>query len=72
MSLNHTLVASLGTRAPITVFTGLPASNPLDVVFLPSKTISDVRLTADQVAVLSEQLRTSMQLMHTDMDVERS
>ena len=72
MSLNHTLVASLGNRAPITVFTGLPASNPLDVVFLPTKTISDVRLTADQVAVLSEKLRTSMQSMHKDMDVERS
>ena len=72
MSLNHTLVVSLGDRAPITVFTGLPASNPLDVVFLPTKTISDVRLTADQVAVLSEKLRTSMQSMHKDMDVERS
>ncbi len=72
MSLNHTLAVSLCNRAPITVFTGLPASNPLDVVFLPTKTMSDVRLTADQVAVLSEKFRTSMQLMHKDTDVERS
>jgi hypothetical protein len=72
MSLNHTLVVSLGTRVPITVFTGLPGINPLDVAFLPLKTLIDVRLTADQVAVLTEKLRASLQSMHKDMDCERN
>ena len=31
--LNHSVRPSLGDRAPITVFTGLPADNPLRTVF---------------------------------------
>ena len=71
MSLNHTLVTSLGNRAPVTVFTGLPASNPLDVGFLPPKTLSNVRLTADQLVALTENLRTSLQSMHSSIDSSR-
>jgi hypothetical protein len=71
MSINHTLVTTLGGQAPITIFTGLPASNPLDIVFLPPKAFSEIRMTAEQVAVLTENLRTSLQAMHKKIDSTR-
>ena len=60
MYINHTLVTALEAKA----FIGLPASNLLDIVFLPSKAFSEIRMTAEQVAVLTENLRTSLQAMH--------
>jgi hypothetical protein len=72
MSINHTLVTTLGGKAPITVFTGLPASNPLDIVFLPPKAFSATRLTAERIAELTENLRTSLQAIHKTVVRTRS
>ena len=36
--LNHTPRGSLGNRAPVTVFSGLPADNPLRLIVLPDRT----------------------------------
>ena len=72
MSINHTLVTTLGGQAPITIFTGLPASNPLDIVFLPPKAFSATRLTAERIAELTENLRTSLQAIHKTVVRTRS
>ena len=72
MSINYTLATTLGGKAPITVFTGLLASHPLDIVFLPPKASSETRLTAERIAELPENLRTSLQAIHKNIVSMRS
>ena len=43
MSLNHAAVPSLGNLAQVTVFTGLQASNPLDIVSLAPEVPASTR-----------------------------
>jgi transposase InsO family protein len=67
MSLNHTAVPSLGNLAPVTVFTGLPASNPLDIVSLAPVVPASTRVTPNKIGECTENLRNSLQNMHKEI-----
>ncbi len=69
MYINHTLVTVLGA---IKLFTGLPTSNPLDIVSLPPTVFSETHLTTEQMAVLTETFRTSLQALCKKIDSTRS
>ncbi|OWY97272.1 hypothetical protein PHMEG_00032249 [Phytophthora megakarya] len=67
-NLNHTPVQSLGGHAPVELFTGLPASSPLDAI-VDRRTHADPLLVVD-FACVSEQLgslRNSLHGMHKEV-----
>ena len=69
-SINNTASTMLNNLAPITVFLGRPASNPLDAVFsIRSGGIVDATKRSDAVNIgeLTNKLRTSMQVMHKEV-----
>ena len=68
MSLNHTAVPSLGNLAPVTVFTGLQASNPLDIVSLAPEVPASTRVSPNKICEIIENLRNSLQSMHKEID----
>jgi hypothetical protein len=68
MSLNHTAVPSLGNLAPVTVFTGLQASNPLDIVSLAPEVPASTRVTPNKIGEITENLKNSLQVMRKEID----
>ncbi|POM60741.1 hypothetical protein PHPALM_30355 [Phytophthora palmivora] len=67
-NLNHSAVASLADRAPVELFTGLPAPSMLDVVVVPVD--GDTRLeTFDSAAVAPhlDTLREHLATMHLEV-----
>ena len=64
-NLNHSPVPSLGGKAPVEVFTGLPASSPLAYTVIPgtSGTI-EVSMEPEAIAQKVERLRESLRDMH--------
>ena len=64
-SINHTPTALLGGRAPVTVFTGLPASRPLDLLLSDSGLQSSFpRPTSTALANKVAALESALQEMH--------
>ncbi|DBA00792.1 TPA: hypothetical protein N0F65_004697 [Lagenidium giganteum] len=63
--LNHTPVASLANKAPIEVFTGLPASSNLDVVINKDSLIEPAE--PRNIAVQVSKLRSSLEDMHKEV-----
>lgn len=65
-NLNQTIVPSLGNRAPIELFTGLPCPSPLDTIFVPSlekEGVVPVRDT-EKIKKAVNELRMSIMGMH--------
>ena len=73
-AINHTPTAALNGLAPITVFTGLPAGNPLDAVFFPHNNngISKPSSTGVDIVSLTEELRKSMDELHKGVKEKRA
>lgn len=71
--LENTVRASLGNRAPITVFSGLPADNPLRLIILPTtaktKLLNEVRALR---LMNTTSLQESLDQIHTDVAERRS
>jgi transposase InsO family protein len=60
-NINHSASSALGGYAPVTVMTGLPATNPLSVVFLPDACdFVDVSPSMEAVRVHVESAHTAM------------
>ncbi|KAE8951682.1 hypothetical protein PR002_g32902 [Phytophthora rubi] len=63
-SLNHTAVPSLGNKAPVELFTGLPCPTPLREFYLPDagelKEVPEI----DKIDEFLADLRASIQEMH--------
>jgi hypothetical protein len=72
-NLNHTPVASLGNRAPIELFTGLPNRNPLETV-LQAGAGKELRAPKDPRNFNKSlaRLRSNVQEMHREMVEQRS
>ncbi len=66
--LNHSKRPSLGNRAPVTVFTGLPADNPLRTILPPdtatAKTIDQIKLLRNMHI---ESTMKALKSMHRDV-----
>ena len=65
--LNHTPVRSLGGKAPVEAFTGLPAQSPFPCLYTPNGSIIETKVTADEIAIRTEALRMSLANMHRDI-----
>lgn len=63
-SLNHTAVPSLGNRAPVELFTGLPCPTPLKEFYLPDSDELQTIPVCDKIDNFLDKLRSSMQEMH--------
>jgi hypothetical protein len=60
-ALNHASLPSLGELASITVFTGLPAEKPLDVIRRKDhKKLIETRKTAEEIRALTASLRDAL------------
>ncbi|ETI44902.1 hypothetical protein F443_10417 [Phytophthora nicotianae P1569] len=74
-NLNHSAVPSLGGRAPVEMFTGLPCPSPLEVIFVDTdqgpKNIPVVKSSATFEQQLLE-LKESVQEMHRQMKDQRA
>jgi hypothetical protein len=75
-SLNHTPMASLNGLAPVTVFTGLAASTPLDAIFSPgtditSGLIDNSETVVDLVQNATTTLHESLSQMHKQLNTTR-
>ena len=64
-ALNQASIPSLGGVVPITVFTGLPAQNPLDVVWRKDQEkFIEARKTSEEIRALTGSLRGLLWEMH--------
>ena len=64
-ALNHASLPSLGGMLPITVFTGLPAQNPLDVIWRKDhEKFIETQKTAEEIGALTNSLRDALLEMH--------
>jgi hypothetical protein len=64
-ALNHACIPSLGGLAPITVFTGLPAQNPLDVIWRKDQEkFIETRKTAEEIRAVTHSSRDALLEMH--------
>ena len=72
-NLNHTPVASLGNRAPIELFTGLPNRSPLEMV-LQAGTKKELRVPKDprNFNKYLERLRSTIRTLHKEMVEQRA
>lgn len=70
-SLNHTAVPSLGNRAPVELFTGLPCPTPLREFYLPSTGEFKEVPTSDKINGFLDDLRNSIQAMHKVVEDQR-
>ncbi|OWZ15878.1 hypothetical protein PHMEG_00010406 [Phytophthora megakarya] len=71
-SLNHTPVPSLGGKAPVELFTGLPCPSPLYEFYNPeSKEMVHIPREAEKIDEFLATLRTSIQAMHKPVQDER-
>ena len=71
-SINHTITLHLGNRAPVTVFTGLAASGPLDAVYVPSNKITksgilSKRLHPTKIREITDKLNRSLVKLHKEV-----
>jgi hypothetical protein len=65
MVMNHSPSTALGGLSPVTVFTQLPPSSPLEAVFDPdSSSLRDVRVHVDKIRQRVEDLRTVITERH--------
>ncbi|KAJ8571240.1 hypothetical protein ON010_g5596 [Phytophthora cinnamomi] len=65
---NHTPVQSLAGRAPIEVFTGLPASSALDAIVVPaSSSANESVIELDNIDALLDRLRKSLHEIHREV-----
>jgi len=72
--LNHSKRPSLGNRAPVTVFTGLPPDNPLRTMLppqFPEQTCSLDFIQAQKV-VKVDQLAAALENIHRDVATRRT
>ena len=69
-ALNNYKSASLAGQAPITVFTGLPAYNPLAVVLQGSDAISfkQSKMKPDEVLALVTDIKESLEELHKKVE----
>lgn len=63
-NLNHTAVPSLGNRAPLELFTGLPCPTPLREFYLPEKDKLQTVPECEKIDEFLSKLRDSIQAMH--------
>lgn len=63
-SLNHTALPSLGNRAPVEIFTGLPRPTPLQDFYLPGSNELQTVPESDKIDEYLDKLRQSIQQMH--------
>ena len=72
-TLNHSVRPSLGNRAPVTVFAGLPADNPLRTVYpADSSKVQTIELTRARCLINAEALEFSLDAMHKDVSERRT
>ncbi|POM64929.1 Hypothetical protein PHPALM_19472, partial [Phytophthora palmivora] len=70
-SLNHTAVPSLGNRAPVELFTGLPCPTPLREFYLPSTGEFNEVPACDKIDRFLDDLRSSIRSMHKVVEDQR-
>ncbi|POM67432.1 Hypothetical protein PHPALM_16573 [Phytophthora palmivora] len=63
-NLNQSPVASLGHKTPLVLFTGLPATTPLDTCFFPGHSSTLVKVDLSKVDEFLQKLRRSLHEMH--------
>ncbi|KAG4062025.1 hypothetical protein PC123_g3134 [Phytophthora cactorum] len=63
-SLNNTVVSSLGSRAPVELFTGLECPTPLKEFYLPEKNELQTVPKCGKIDDFLDKLRGSIQAMH--------
>ncbi|KAE8884486.1 hypothetical protein PF003_g31408 [Phytophthora fragariae] len=70
-NLNHTELPSLGDKAPVELFTGLPPTSALDVIWNPHRSHDDEPIAVDlsEPAIVKrlDELRRSLQEMHKEV-----
>ncbi|GMF57879.1 unnamed protein product [Phytophthora fragariaefolia] len=70
-NLNHTQLPSLSDKAPVELFTGLPPSSALDVIWNPHRSHADEQVDVDlsKPAIVNrlDDLRHSLQQMHKEV-----
>ena len=68
-AINHRPQRRLAGHAPVTVMTGLPADNLIDVIFCNPKSlaISSVQIGSEQIAKSIENLQESLHIMHKEV-----
>ncbi|GMF52723.1 unnamed protein product [Phytophthora fragariaefolia] len=72
-SWNHTPVPSLGNKAPVELFCGLPIPSPLQLCFdSRQKKLLQLPEQPDAIATWLEQLRNSIRDLHKPMIAERA
>ncbi|KAG2759317.1 hypothetical protein PC129_g9643 [Phytophthora cactorum] len=71
-SLNCTALPSLGNRAPVELFTGLPRPTPLKDFYLPDQNELQPVPESDMVEGYLEKLRCSIQQMHGAVEDQRT
>ncbi|KAG4049791.1 hypothetical protein JG687_00015944 [Phytophthora cactorum] len=71
-SLNHTAVSSLGNRAPVELFTGLPRPTPLKDFYLPGQNELQTVPESDKVEGYLEKLRCIIQQTHGAVEDQRT
>lgn len=70
-NLNHTALPSLGNRAPVELFTGLPRPTPLCEFYLPVKNKLQQIPQSEQIDDYLNRLRSSLQKMHEVVEDKR-
>ncbi|KAH7467435.1 Transposon Ty3-G Gag-Pol polyprotein [Phytophthora ramorum] len=70
-SLNHTAVPSLGHKAPVELFTGLPCPTPLKEFYLPGSGEFKEVPASDKIDDFLVNLRSSIQDMHKAVEEQR-
>ncbi|OWZ04013.1 LOW QUALITY PROTEIN: hypothetical protein PHMEG_00024161 [Phytophthora megakarya] len=70
-SLNHTAVPSLGNKAPVELFTGLPCPTPLKDFYLPGTGEFKELPACDKIDGFLDGLRSSIHAMHNVVDDQR-
>ena len=71
--LNHSVRPSLNNEAPITVFTGLPADNPLRTLIQPgSMNVSSIDVVKAQKIINFKKMQGSLEKMHKQVAESRT